>query len=255
MEIKNSGQDLTPLELRLYQISKKDGSNFSFQEIENIVRKSYIQPYLLKLIQNMHISLRKALRYFEHQLKIDEKCEWRHYYQESNVVYDWDNYLTDCQRLNMDLTKESVLLPKNLHQAHQNTIKQIKIKGNKLLDAKIKTLAKEIDKKYSFSKHGLTIRAAASSKELINEGKALNHCVGTYAEKYASGVLALLLIRKNTAPDEPYFTVEIKNNCIIQARGKYNCAPDKKVEKFLQAFTEAKLSTPKTTETKIKVPA
>ncbi|NLB52064.1 MAG: hypothetical protein GX808_03905 [Syntrophomonadaceae bacterium] len=252
-EIKETGYELTPFALRVYQISKKDGSNYSFKEIDDLISSSFIQPHVITLLKKLNIQLKRIIRYSGKQLELDKTRERPCYYSNHMIFHDYEDYIADCRRLNLDLTKESVLFPKDLHKAHQNTIKQIKIKGNKLLNAKIKQIAKEIDVKYAFQKYGLFIRAAASIKELINEGKALNHCVGVYADWYASGKMSLLFIRENASPDVPYFTVEIKNNVIIQSRGKNNCAPDKKVEKFLKAFTEAKLSAPK--KTKIKIPA
>lgn len=107
--------------------------------------------------------------------------------------------------------------------------------------------------KYCFEDSGLLIRPAASSLELINEGKAMNHCVGTYADRYAKGDTNIFVIRKSSEPDKPYFTVEIKQERIVQCRGNEKCSPDEKVTTFIDAFTERKLNN-KNSKAKIQRP-
>jgi hypothetical protein len=86
------------------------------------------------------------------------------------------------------------------------------------------------------------IRPAADSKELIEEGKALHHCVGTYADRYAKGETNLFVIRRAADPNRPFFTMEIKNNKIVQTRGLKNCSPTKEVQAFIDEFTLVKLT-------------
>jgi hypothetical protein len=59
--------------------------------------------------------------------------------------------------------------------------------------------------------------------ELKAEGKALHHCVGTYAERVANGSTNIFFIRKAEQPDTPYYTLEIgQNGSIVQCRGNKN---------------------------------
>ncbi len=52
------------------------------------------------------------------------------------------------------------------------------------------------------------IRPCADENELIAEGKALHHCVANYAQDHAEGKTAIFFIRKTSAPDEPFYTLE-----------------------------------------------
>ncbi|ASN68263.1 hypothetical protein 10S11_1, partial [uncultured Caudovirales phage] len=118
---------------------------------------------------------------------------------------------------------------------------QIKIKENKKYDEQIRNRVKSLQK-YCFKYKGLVIRPAESSKELIKEGAALNHCVAThYTKSYAKGVTNILLIRKEEEPNKPYYTVEIRNNNIIQVHGKGNCIANNEVKEFIEVFKESKL--------------
>lgn len=251
--IKNSGYDIDPLALRLYQMALKEKSDLSFKEIKKM---SDDYEYYFKELQsvNKYASLRKIYNYITKQFdkgRADNKAS--HYYYKYDVLVTWKDYIADCITLEMDLNNEIVLFPKDIYTAHQNTINQIKYRADEALNEKIRKRLKDLIKRYSFEHLGLLIRPANSSVELINEGKALNHCVGGYAKGYAEGTTTILFIRKLSDPDKPYYTMEVLNNDIRQTRGLKNCAPTDEVKEFLEAFTNTKLE--KKSKTKIKIPA
>lgn len=244
-EIKAADISIDPLTLRLLQISKKDKSNLSFVEISEI--EKYCGCYFAYLQKALkYTKLRKADRYIIKQYEQQDKKD-KHYYSRSQVIITWKDYISDCLTLEMDLKDESVLFPSNLYRAHQNTITQVKVKANEIFNKHIAVRVKSLQK-YCFEYFGLMIRPAASSNELIEEGKSLHHCVGTYAQKYAEGKTNLFVIRKISEPNKSYFTVEIRQDEIVQIRGNKNCSPSKDVAEFIKVFIEQNL-----TEKKIRV--
>jgi hypothetical protein len=114
------------------------------------------------------------------------------------------------------------------------------LKADEITNKKILARAQKLQK-YCFEYQGLFIRPAASFQELIDEGKNLKHCVGTYAENYANGNTSILFIRKVCNPNQPFYTLEFKDKHIIQVRGFKNCIPDEMVQKFVTAFTKARV--------------
>lgn len=249
-EIKTNEMELTFEKLKLIQIAKKqEGSSFSISQICDI---DLLHGYYLKELEKLltYGTVGKIIGYLSKQKKKSKQ-----FYSVGDALVHWRDYIADCIKLEMDLGSEHVLYPKDLHAAHQNTIRQIKIKVDEKLNAKISKRMKTLNK-YCFEYNGLMIRPAASSIELIDEGKALNHCVGGYADKYAKGEADLLVVRKVSEPDKPYFTVEIRKDKIIQARGKHNCSQTKDVEEFMEAFKAEKLQTKKSKDkSKVKIPA
>jgi hypothetical protein len=164
--------------------------------------------------------------------------------------------LNDCETLEMDMTKDQVLFPKNLYNAHQNTIAQVEIKANEHLNKAITKRARSLEAKYDFEFDNLLIRPARSADELIREGKELHHCVGTYADRHAKGECSIFFIRKKSDPNKPYYTLELRKDRIVQTRGKNNCAPGEDVKAFLEDWTEEKLTKKKSDERiRIMVPA
>ncbi len=158
-----------------------------------------------------------------------------------DMLLDYGPDIDYCERPALYLRTSAVLFPKNLYRAHQNTIKQIKIKADEELKRQIAERNAQL-KHYQFKFKGLFIRAAASAEELIAEGKALNHCVGGYASGHASGRTTILFIRKTSAPAKPFFTVEVRNDAVIQVRGNHNCNPDEEVKEFIEEFKARKLT-------------
>ena len=228
----------TALFIKLYQLNSKEKNKLSLEELKNLemhVEGNYYESFkdILK-----YTSLYKANKYIKKQ----EKSYVNRFYRGLlGVIKDWKDYIEDCKKLKMDITKEGVLFPKDLYTAHQNTIKQIKYQEDKALDEKMKKREEEINKKYYFEDKDYIIRAVKSTKEIIDEGATLHHCVGGYAKNHAEGRTNILLIREKRNINRPYYTMEIKNNKIVQVRGLRNCDPDKKLNKFLDEFKALKI--------------
>lgn len=57
---------------------------------------------------------------------------------------------------------------------------------------------------------------------IINEGKNLNHCVGSYINRILQKFSFIVFLRKLDALNNSYITIEIKENTITQIAGKNN---------------------------------
>jgi hypothetical protein len=91
---------------------------------------------------------------------------------------------------------------------------------------------------FDIKANGLIIVVPKCSDDLRREGEVLHHCVATYIDKVAKGETNIFFIRKENAPDTPYFTMEWKNNKLIQCRGTHNCDMPPKVKAFVKVFEE-----------------
>lgn len=239
--IRDSEREWAPAGLWLLQEARKEGSKLSVSEIAGVSSHMEVHHYMeeFKYLRSF-LKIDKIIRYAHKQYTLRNKKQAR-FYSVGAVLTHWRDYLRDCQELQMDIQCESILFPKDLHKAHQETIKRIKAKEDEVLNLKIKKRQASL-RKYKFTKDGLLIRPAISSKEIIEEGSKLNHCVARYAEQYAAGTTNILFVRKVTDPDTPYYTVEMKNNTITQCYGKGNKTPSKDVSEFIDAFKAVKLT-------------
>jgi len=195
--------------------------------------------------------MRKAIKYIEKQYEKYKK----YYASKGSVAITWSDYIENCIDLEMDLKSEHVLFPKDVYKLHQNTMKQVKVRGDKIANKKIAKRVGALNEKYYFQYKDLVIRAAENTEELILEGKTLSHCVATnYTKPYAKGETDIMLIRKLSELGKPYYTVEIKGDLIRQVHGKSNCGPNKEVKEFIEAFKAERLAKKKI-KNKISIPA
>lgn len=236
--------------LHLIKLSKDKHLGISITEIKQL---SEIAHGLGEIdnIGNMTsgaFTFKDAIKYINKQIRSSKST----YSGASSVVRDWMDYKQECKKLNIDTSNMRVLYPKNLHTAHQNTSAQIKYAEDTVLNEKIKLRVQELSK-YYFGQNGLIIRPAESSFELVEEGKALSHCVGRYSKDYAEGKTSILLIRRECEPDKPFYTMEVRGTVIYQTRGLHNCTTTDEVQAFVNAFETEILKKKK--KSKVKVPA
>lgn len=164
----------------------------------------------------------------------------------------YDDYLKMKAAAGYDMTDSITLFPKDLDEAHSRITLEINEKKNeermKEKNEKFPEIAmnyQSLCKKYEYKKDGYIIRPANSAAEIIREGTALHHCVGasdTYMSQHAKGTSYILVLRKLSAPDVPYCTVEISRNQIRQWYQAYDKKPD---AKDIQPWLDKYLSTSK----------
>lgn len=236
---------IRPLTLELYQLNckfkEKDRLTVDdVKDLENIIG-TLGETYNLKKILK-YTTIKKAYNYMYKQFKNRDKGQ---YHSCNGVLITWADYIEDCKKLNIDLSKEINLFPKSVYRSHQNTIKQVEYKNNLEMDKKISKRVGRL-KELTFTYKDLIIRPAESSEEIIREGKEQVICIGSYVKKYAEGMTNLFFIRKKGEEEKPFFAVEISKEWrVVQVRGKRNCPGTKEVKDFMEAFEIEKLNNKK----------
>lgn len=192
-------------------------------------------------------SIKKVYNYVNRQFQ-KQNNEKKVFYSPMSAFLIWRDYILGCNTLNeqnsdiegfnIDITSKNVLFPKNVHEAHQNIIKQIKIAKDEKYDRLINKQYEKL-KKYCYQNEKFLIRPAKDCEDLIKEGSALNHCVATnYTDLYANGKTNIFFVRKLDNIDRPYCTIEVKKNKLIQSQVKGNIPPNKETKAFIDSFIE-----------------
>ena len=175
----------------------------------------------------------------------------------------WRDYLRMAREEGYDTTDDIVRLPKDLKARHDQLVEvrnqrkdDKRLEGYKKLDDRIKERLPDM-KGYFWEDREYMIIPAGTCKELMDEGRALHHCVGSsdvYMKKMANGVSWILFLRRKSELEKPYYTIEIslKDDHIIQFYSKYDRQPDK--ETINDVLNRYKRSIRKK-KTKIQVPA
>ncbi len=164
---------------------------------------------------------------------------------------DYGDYLNQCRELQYNLRDTAICMPRDFEKMHTRLSKLIEHRQSEEEQRLFKMNYSE-RRALEFSSGGLMIHQPKCIDEIIAEGKELEHCVGGYAERHAQGALTIMLLRKKSEPDKPYYTVEVSNDYkIVQCRGLRNNTADnpkpksvgdfeKKYQEYLDGIAQSK---------------
>ena len=195
VEAKTIKESEIPLLLKLSNVDR--AKNIYSRPVPNVNRLKTLQPVF------GHANFAKIYRHLK-------ALSWR----DLDMYRD---YIRDCAKLGFNLDDEHILFPRNLHNAHQRTIKLIKYEAAKENEEKFAKIAAGL-KKLSYALGPYLIRPAESERELIDEGEALIHCVASYAPGIVAGSTSIFFIRKAETPDIPFYTLEYREGRVVQCR-------------------------------------
>lgn len=168
------------------------------------------------------------------------------------VVQTWRDYLRMARQEGMDTADDIVRLPKDLKARHDQLVERINARRDEErrmkekekyahLDARIRERLPDV-KRYFWEDDTYMIVPAGRCEELVEEGRALHHCVGAndfYMTAMAEGRSWILFLRRKAELDKPYYTIEIDmyTDEIKQYYSAYDRQPDKEViRKVLDKF-------------------
>lgn len=136
-------------------------------------------------------------------------------------AYEYRDYQNMLENLGIAFEGDFRILPKNFKQAHDDAVKAY----NDMKDEQKRIeFANQLEKLLGLEQTigNYTFVLPKELQELKAEGKALSHCVGSYADRVARGETVILFVRQKEKVDNPLYTLEIKNGKIVQLRGMRN---------------------------------
>lgn len=259
-------------ELRLLQVAQQLDIQMKPEQLKEFYETFECNTDLLKE-KNRKVSFHKLCRYIDRESErypIGEKnaCMWGYSYnrykertdprieRKQNMAHDWLEYIGWCRELKYDLDNKFIYMPNNFKRVHDRVAEEYKVLQDKKAAAEKKRREKQAAKRMEqtkkameeiFSKNdgvdafqikgkGLILVVPQSGDEIRKEGEALHHCVGGYVERVAKGETNIFFVRKADHPEQSYFTMEWKNNKVVQCRGKRNCGMPPDVKAFVQVF-------------------
>lgn len=152
--------------------------------------------------------------------------------QKKREYSEYVDYLRMANNLGYDLRVHNVAFPKNLKEAHDNAAAaewaRLEEKRNaelKKQEAAAQKYLKQYEKQYSFTDGNYTIIIPHTVSEIVEEGKAMQHCVGGYAGRHMEGTLAILFLRSTAKPKKSLYTIEMHGKRLKQVQGYNNRTP------------------------------
>ena len=136
-------------------------------------------------------------------------------------AYEYRDYQNMLENLGIAFEGDFRILPKNFKQAHDDAVKAY----NDMKDEQKRIeFANQLEKLLGLEQTigNYTFVLPKELQELKAEGKALSHCVGSYADRVARGETVIVFVRQKEKVDNPLYTLEIRKGRIIQLRGMKN---------------------------------
>lgn len=197
----------------------------------------------------------KICKYTRQQSRISERYE-------DSILFDYYDYIQQIKKLSLPVNTGTAF-PPNLVKAHSQTttmLNELKMEAERKkleeIDKDFEPQYQKLCKKYAYENEYFIVRPAKGKQELFVEGSTLHHCVySNYADRYLSGNVLIILIRKKDNPDTPFYTLELnpKTNAVIQCRTLYNRSytENKAVSVLMKEYLEF-LALPKKEQNKIR---
>lgn len=204
-----------------YKKFRKAGIPASYEDLRKLNEMPWGSYHeALKLCLHHGIRPGRLVRYLEeHTGTVNSIAVSKYRYETFQIWKDW---LDMAGKLGYDLKNETVLLPKELGRKHDEAAEEL---NRRTLREERKARAariKERRKKYAAEINGFVFRPAESSREIVAEGKALQHCVGGYAERHMAGKLTICFVRRVENPEASLYTIEMHGAELIQIHGFKN---------------------------------
>ncbi|MBR5273790.1 MAG: PcfJ domain-containing protein [Bacteroidales bacterium] len=189
------------------------------------------------------MSLTQGINYLTRQRR--ESFQGKSIHQ---IIALYEDYMAMCRKLKKHMDDEMVTKPRELKRRHDEAVKEIQAREEKLQ-------ADQYSKKYKEAEAVLkTVRAKLEWKQedfmiivprkivdIVKEGRALHHCVGAterYFDRIKQNETYICFLRKTNAPDEAFYTIEVEpGGTIRQHRGMYDEEPELELVKpFLKKW-------------------
>lgn len=164
---------------------------------------------------------------------------WLKYMLSQMISYiEYSDHMHMCEQLDYDLKDTAISMPKDFRKFHERCALAVKYVHDKQAREEFeKNYAQRKQLEYEDDK--FMVRQPASIDDITAEGCALHHCVASYAERHAKGVLHILFIREKNEPDKPFYTMELGiDGSIRQVRGLGNKPATYDIEEFLEDYKE-----------------
>ena len=173
------------------------------------------------------------------------------YLTENNLnIWEYKHYVGMLKELNYKLDK-AYLFPADFRKADDRVAKEYKEfkdkeeakkkrRQNRLIK-KISDGLRKMDDLQEFlnGSDGLLVYVPDKASDLVEEGRNLHCCLGTYVDRIAEGKTLVFFVRRLNAPNDPFVAFEYVNGDVVQCRANNNeDVKDAKIINFVDAFAE-----------------
>lgn len=155
---------------------------------------------------------------------------------EGSRCSEYSDYIRMCKEYNGNLVKYS----QHLSSDHYLMTRNIRIvKDEQLQDAFDNKQEMWNEYVYKSNTQKYCVIIPKSPEDLVLEGTALHHCVGSYTKRVLKGETLILFLRDRETPKIPLVTFEVRDTNIVgQVSAAYNRRPNQEIMDFIEYYKE-----------------
>lgn len=188
----------------IYSILSYGGSNWIATD-----RRYVYYSYFNKLIEDFGYKAKPLLLYID-SIKTFEAID------DMNFIM---RELLDYARMMSEISNKFDKYPRNFLTTHKiacRNYNRLKIQFQEDL------FEKRIDKNLEFSYKDYTLIYPKTTQDIKDEAVQQNNCVSSYIKNVIDGNCHIMFMRRKDKLEDSLVTIEIRNNKIVQAKGKFN---------------------------------
>lgn len=224
--------------LKLLQEEKTTGKKVS-QENLLFVNQCNINLESMELEQTK-LSINQALNYFRRQVEKNKMAY-------NTFLNYYKDYLSMAAERRMDLTDDIVRRNPNMMEYHNRYLEEKNREADEKRKHSMRKRFPKIEqdytincKRFAWEDEEYIIQVPRNAGDIVEEGRLQHHCVGAsdiYMDQMNKGQSYILFLRRREQPQIPYYTLEVKNNRIVQKYAAYDRQPNiKEVDKVLNKW-------------------
>lgn len=150
------------------------------------------------------------------------------------ILYD---YIHMSKLMNVSFEK----YPKSLKLRHDLATKNLNIivtdKEKREMEL---VLSKDLYKDLEYKDDIYEVLRPTCAQDIIEEGKRLHHCVGSYVDLVRNNQTMILFMRDKNYPKESLITLEVRDGTLRQYAGNCDRKPTEKEMKFIEKYCKKK---------------
>lgn len=181
----------------------------------------------------------KDIFLFEKLAKYVDVSKVKKYLEKQNLdyynIYEYYDYISCCNKLDLDLKDKQVLFPENFILEHDKLTAEMLIVTDPTINEKIKTLSNLLELNiYEDDKY--IIFPADGINSLIDESSQMSNCVRNYCERISNNECQIYFMRYKDNVNKSLVTIEVQDGKIVQARTKFNELPTDEMNEVLKKW-------------------
>ena len=201
------------VDFKAYQILRKCCKTFPYSRAAQLAeRYGELALRIAEAVKHERLSLTRTCNYLEKHAKKKKGQKQADGFEAQHACTLWTDYLRFARELDYDLTRDDVIYPKRLTEAHDRAAEAVAAKQDAKRFEAYKQRYEKLQEMYAYTDGEYEIVIPTGINDIVKEGKVLSHCVGGYASRHVEGKTTIVFLRKCTAPQERLVTVEVSDS-------------------------------------------